>query len=74
MFVLDFQTTDFGVDLLEIEVARIKPVAEPVEHLLVLFMFGIGDSFQESFPYLRRLDMPCSDKIPLDDIGTSLGT
>ena len=35
MVVLDFHATEFSVDLLEIEAARIKLAAEPVEHLLV---------------------------------------
>jgi hypothetical protein len=38
MVVLDFQATEFSVDLLEIEAARIKLAAEPVEHLLVFFV------------------------------------
>jgi hypothetical protein len=38
MVVLDFQATEFSVDLLEIEAARIKLAAEPVEHLLVVFV------------------------------------
>jgi hypothetical protein len=45
---LYFQSTEFGVDLLEIEVAWIKLVAEPVEHLLVFFVLGIGDNLQQS--------------------------
>jgi hypothetical protein len=47
MLVLGFQATEFSVDLLEIEVARIKLVAEPVEHLLMFFVLGIVDSLQE---------------------------
>jgi hypothetical protein len=47
MVVLDFHATEFSVDLLEIEAARIKLAAEPVEHLLVFFLLGIVDSLQE---------------------------
>jgi hypothetical protein len=47
MVVLDFHATEFSVDLLEIEAARIKLAAEPVEHLLVFFVLGIVDSLQE---------------------------
>ena len=39
MVVLDSQATEFSVDLVEIEVARIKLAAEPVEHLLVFFVW-----------------------------------
>jgi len=33
---------------LEIEVARIKPAAEPVEHLPVFFVLGILTAFKSS--------------------------
>ena len=41
------QATEFNVDLLKIEVARIKLTAEPVEHRPVFFVLGIFDSLQE---------------------------
>ena len=41
------QATKFSVDVLEIEVARIKLAAEPVDHFLVFFVLGILDSLQE---------------------------
>jgi hypothetical protein len=41
MVVLDFHATEFSVDLLEIEAARIKLAAEPVEHLPVKGQNGL---------------------------------
>ena len=47
MVLLEFQATECSVDLGEVEAARIKRAAEPVEHLLVRFVLGIVHRLQQ---------------------------